>query len=148
MSSTSLTFTWLPVVSSRNSSPDRSSDTEPAILFRCQTNGFATLYKGVVMFEPGWRRSGGHCTILVTRYLLVSRVEHEVNNDLRSSLLGSDSISGLYKFRRRKFVGFRANIRPIENISCCLGVMSTIKESGSGSEKRFPSQQNSLDSVK
>jgi len=35
--------------------------------------------------------------ILVTRYLLVSRVEHEVNNDLRLSLLGSDSISGLYK---------------------------------------------------
>jgi len=37
--------------------------------------------------------------IPVTRYLLVSRVESEVNNDLRSSFLGSDSISGLYKSR-------------------------------------------------
>jgi len=36
---------------------------------------------------------------LVTRYLSVSRVENEVNNDLRLSLLGSDNISGLYKLR-------------------------------------------------
>ena len=35
--------------------------------------------------------------ILMTRYLLVSRPEKEVNNDLRSSSFGSDSISGLYK---------------------------------------------------
>ena len=41
---------------------------------------------------------------LVTRYLFVSRVESEVNNDLRSSLLGSESISGLYKWRRLTFV--------------------------------------------
>jgi len=37
--------------------------------------------------------------IFVTRYLLVNRVEHEVNNDLKSSLLGSDIIDGLYKWR-------------------------------------------------
>ena len=85
--------------------------------------------------------------MLVTRYLLVSRVENEVNNDLRSSLLGSDSISGLYKLAG-KSIGFRANIRPIEDISCCLGVMSTVKESGLRSAKRFPSQQNSLASAK
>jgi len=36
---------------------------------------------------------------LVTRYLSVSRVESEVNNDLRSLFLGSDSINGLYKLR-------------------------------------------------
>ena len=35
--------------------------------------------------------------ILVTRYLLVRQVESEVNNNLRSSLPGSDSINGLYK---------------------------------------------------
>ena len=83
------------LVSPRNPSLDRSFDTEPAVSFRCQTNGFTTLYKGV-MFETGSRRSGGHCMILVTRYLLVSRVENEVNNDLRSSLFGSDSITGSY----------------------------------------------------
>ena len=33
---------------------------------------------------------------LVTRYLLVSRVEKETNNDLKLSLLGSDRQSGLY----------------------------------------------------
>ena len=44
---------------------------------------------------------------LVTRYLLVSRVENDVNNDLKSSLLGSDSISGLYNSRQR-YVRFQA----------------------------------------
>ena len=34
---------------------------------------------------------------LMTRYLSVSRVEREANNDLKSSLLGSDRPSGLYK---------------------------------------------------
>ena len=90
---------WSPFVSPRNSSPDHSSATELVLSFRCQTNGFSTLNRGVVMCEPGWPGSGGHCMILVTRYLLVSRVEHEVNNDLKSSLLGSDSISGSYKRR-------------------------------------------------
>ena len=65
------------------------------------------LYKGVVMFEPGWQGSGGHWMTLVTRYLLVSRVENDVNNDLKSSLLGSDSISGLYNSRQR-YVRFQA----------------------------------------
>jgi len=37
--------------------------------------------------------------ILVTRYLLVDRVENKVNNDLSSSFLGSVSIRGLYKLR-------------------------------------------------
>ena len=86
--------------------------------------------------------------ILVTRYLLVSRVENKVNNDLRSSLLGSDSISGLYKLRWRKYVRFQAITRSIEDSLCCLRVMSAIKESDLRSEKRFPSQQNSLESVK
>jgi len=45
---------------------------------------------------------------LVTRYLLVSRVEHEVNNDLRSSLFGSDSISGLYKVSSLRFCRWKA----------------------------------------
>ena len=33
---------------------------------------------------------------LVMRYLLVSRVEKEINNELKSLLLGSDRPSGLY----------------------------------------------------
>ena len=33
---------------------------------------------------------------LVMRYLLVSRVEKETNNDLKSPLLGSDRQRGLY----------------------------------------------------
>jgi len=70
---------------------------ELAVLsFRYQTNGFATLCKYAMVLEP-W--SLEYCMIPVTRYLLVSRVESEVNNDLRSSFLGSDSISGLYKSR-------------------------------------------------
>ena len=81
---------------------------------------------------------------LVTRYLLVSRVENEVNNDLRSSLLGSDSISGLYKSRGLESVRLKATIK---DTSCRLGVMSAIKESSSRSAKRFPSQQNSLESA-
>ena len=40
-------------VSAPDSSLDHFSDIEPALSFRCQTNGFATVYKGVVMFEPG-----------------------------------------------------------------------------------------------
>ena len=97
ISCTSVTLTWSPCVSPCNLSPDCSSDTGPVISFQCQTNGFAMRYKGVVAFEPGWRGSGGHCMILVTRYLLVRQVESEVNNNLRLSLLGSDSINGLYK---------------------------------------------------
>jgi len=54
------------------------------------------LYQRVLMPEPGWRGSEGHCMTLVMRYLLVSRVERETNNDFKSSLLGSDRPSGLY----------------------------------------------------
>ena len=86
--------------------------------------------------------------ILVTRYLLVSRVENEVNNALRSSLFGSDSITGSYNLTGQTPVGFQVIIRYIEDILCRLGVMSAIKESGSRSAKRFPSQQKFLESVK
>ena len=73
-----------------------SPTTEPAPSFRCQTNGFARLYQYVAL-EPDLRGSGGHRITLVTRYLLVSRVEEETNNDLKSSSsLGSDWPSGLY----------------------------------------------------
>ena len=69
---------------------------EPAPSFRCQTNGFAMLHKGVVTPEGSPRGSGGHCMTRVTRYLLVSREEKETNNDLKSSSLESDRPSGLY----------------------------------------------------
>jgi len=129
--SLSFTPTWSPFAS-----PDRSSNPEPALSFLCQTNGFATLYKDPVMFELGWPGSGRRCTILVTRYLLVSRVESEVNNDLKLSSLGSDSISELCKPRLRMFAEFQP-IQPYEDGSCFL--MSAI-ESDSRSAKRFPSQ--------
>jgi len=135
----SFTPIWAPFVS-----PDRSSDPEPALSYRCQTNGFATLYKDVVMFEPGWSGSGRRCMILVTRHLLVSRVESEVNNDLKLSSLGSDSISELCQWRSRMSGQFQP-IPPRKNRSRFL--MSAI-ESGSRSAKRFPSRQNPLESVK
>ena len=140
----SSSLTWSPFAPRRNSSPDCPSDTGPALSFWYQTNGFAALYKGVVVFEPG---SGRHCIILVTRYLLVSRVENEVNNDLKSSLLGNNNISGSYK-SRKGFIRFQMITRSIEDISYCLGVMSTFKESDSRSAKRLPSQENSLQSEK
>ena len=42
--------------------------------------------------------------ILVTKYLIVSRVESYVNNDLKSSLLGSDNNIGLYRMRQSVFI--------------------------------------------
>ena len=39
---------------------------------------------------------GAHCMTLVMRYLLVSRVEKETNNDLKSLSIGSDRPNGLY----------------------------------------------------
>ena len=48
------------------------------------------------VLEPYRRGSGGHSMTLVTRYLLVSRVERETNDELKLSLLGSDKPSGLY----------------------------------------------------
>ena len=101
ISSIFLTLAWPPFVSPHNPSPGRFSDTEPALSFRCQTNGFVTLYKGIVMVELGWRGSGGHRMILVTRYLLASRVENEANNDLKSSLLGC--IRNLANYNPRLF---------------------------------------------
>jgi len=86
--------------------------------------------------------------IPVTRYLLVSRVDSKVNNVLRLSLLGSDSINGLYKWRKWKAGQVQASTKSSEDISCDLGVMFAIKESHLKSAKRFPSQQNSLESVK
>jgi len=82
--------------------------------------------------------------ILVTRHLLVSRVESEVNNDLNLSSLGSDSISELFGLRSRASAQFEAVQRC--NDSLCF-LMSAI-ESGSRSAKRFPSRRNSLESVK
>ena len=76
----------------------------------------------------------------------MSRVESEVNNDLRSSLIGSDSISGLFKWFRQSFVRSQAITQ--SSGLYCVGVMSAIEESDSRSSKRFPSQQNSLESVK
>jgi len=131
--------TWSPFIS-----PDHSSDPKPALSFRCQTNGFAMLYKVVVMFEPGWSGSGRRCTILVTRYLLASRVESEVSNDLKLSSLGSDSISKLCGLKLRKSAQYEPN--QLSKDSLCF-VMSAI-ESDSRSAKRFPSRQNSLESVK
>ena len=83
--------------------------------------------------------------IPVTRYLLVSRVENEANNDLRSLLLGSDSISGLYKSKQLTRVQSQT---VIEDSLCCLGMMPAIKEGDSRPERRFPSQQNSMEPVK
>ena len=54
------------------------------------------LHQRVVMLEPYRQGSAGHCITRVTRYLLVSRVEKETNNDLNLSLLGSDRPSGWY----------------------------------------------------
>ena len=73
------------------------------------------------------------------KYLLVSRIEIEVNNDLRSLLLGSDSIVGFYRMRRS-----------IEDILCCPRVMSAItvnEESDSRSTKWFPLRQNPLEYI-
>jgi len=89
---------------------------------------------------------------LVTRYLLVSRVESEANNDLRSSFLGSDNISGLYKSSLWWLsVRFRANTLMEllkSRILRWIGVMSAFKESDLRSAMRFPSQENSLESVR
>jgi len=82
--------------------------------------------------------------ILVTRHLLASRVESEVNNDLKLSSLGSDSISELCKRKSRTSAKFQPLRLP--KASLCF-LMSAI-ESDSRSAKRFPSQQNFLESVK
>jgi len=82
--------------------------------------------------------------MLVTRHLLVSRVESEVNNDLKLSSLGSDSIRELCKPRSRKSAQLET-IQRSKDSSCSL--MSAI-ESDSRSTKRFPSRENSFEPVK
>ena len=91
----------------------------------------------------------------VTRYLLVSRVERETNNELKPSLLGSDRQSGSYKPMESRGGSYTLRAtslslrRPaFSDILCCLGVMFTSKESEMRSSKRFPSQQKSSESVK
>jgi len=83
--------------------------------------------------------------ILVTRHLLVSRVESEVNNDLKSSSLGSDSITELRKPRLQNFAQFE-----ITQLGCKDSVrfITSAIESDLRSAKRFPSRQNSFESVK
>ena len=91
---------------------------------------------------------------LVMRYLLVSRVEKEANNDLKSSLLGSDRQSGSYNSTKQPKWSYALTALlspwypPLSDILCCLGVMFAFKESDSRSVKRFPSQQKSSKSVK
>ena len=120
--------------------------TKPAPSCRCQTNAFAMLYKRVVMLEL-WV----HFMTCVTRYLLVSWVERETNNDLKSSLVGSDRPSGLYNsmggLSRPQWSTVTMLLSPWcpshRDILCFLGVMFALK-----SVKRFPSKQKSPESVK
>jgi len=84
---------------------------------------------------------------LVMRYLFVSRVERETNNDLKSSSLrGSDRSSGLYNsvklvpgwmyaLTKSLFLGCPS----LSDISCGLGMMFAFEDSNSKSAKRFPS---------
>ena len=64
----------------------------------------------------------------------MNRVENEINNDLRSSLLGSDSRSGLYKLRSRKSVRFQAITRSFED---SLGGCPPLMKAARGQEKGF-----------
>ena len=81
------------------------------------------------------------------RYLLVHRVERETNNELKSSLLGSDRPSGLCNSYNLEEVFVIAMYR-CSDILCCVGVMFAVKESDLRSAKRFPSQQKSSESAK
>ena len=85
--------------------------------------------------------------MLVTRCLSVSRVESEDNNNLRSSFLASDSFRELPKFILLRFTGLESIKQSIKDSLCCTVVVSA-KEGDSRSAKRFPSRQNSLESVK
>ena len=93
----------------------------------------------------------------VTRYLLVSRVERETNNDLKSSLAGSDWQSGLYNGMKapESYAITRPLIMALSiwslllvNILCSLGAMFAFKESDLQSARRFPSQRKYPESVK
>jgi len=91
---------------------------------------------------------------LVMRYLLVSRLEKEANNDLKSSFLGSDSPSGLYKMMEPPkswctlTTSFSLWCSYLADILCRLGAMPAFKESDLRSAKRFPSQQKDSEAVK
>ena len=71
---------------------------------------------------------------LVTRYPLVSRVEREVNNDLRLSLLGSDNMNGLYN-------GSPSNYRhphdPLKIVCAALGRYPLLKKETRGQQRGF-----------
>ena len=119
--------------------------TEPVSSIRCQTNGFAMLHQYAVL-ESGPQGIRGHCMTFVMRYLLMNRVEREANNDLKSSLLGSDSPSGLYNsVKPPEWYTITTPLSlwrpPLSDILCCFGVMFTLKGSELNSAKRFPSQQ-------
>ena len=89
----------------------------------------------------------------VTRYLLVSRVERETNNDLKSLLLGSDRPSGSYNSEKPSgwwctlTTPLSLSCPPLSDILCRLGVMFAFKEGDLRSAKRFPSQEKSSESV-
>ena len=87
---------------------------------------------------------------IVMRYLLVSRVEKETNNDLKSLLFGSDRPSGSYNSVKPSITTTSLSLwcPSLSDILCCLGVMFAFKESDLRSAKRFPSQQKSSESVK
>ena len=70
----------------------------------------------------------------MTRYELVSRGAREVKNELKTGLSGSDESV------------LPTTPRPVTVF--CLEVMSASRMRDLKSEKRFPSQQNCLESVK
>ena len=82
------------------------------------------------------------------------RVERETNNDLRSSLLGSDRPSGLCNLMKPTELYVLTTSPSLwcpphcSDILCCLGVMVAFKESDLRSVKMFPSQKKSLEFVK
>ena len=91
---------------------------------------------------------------LVMIYRLVSRVEKVINNDLKSSLLGSDRPSGSYNSAKSPESWYALTVPlsfqypPFSDILCRFGAMFAVKESDLMSVKRFPSQQKSSESVK
>ena len=82
------------------------------------------------------------------------RVERETNNELNSSLFGSDRPSGLCNLLKpsRQKSGFTEwsifEYQHCSDILCRVGVMFAIKESDLRSAKKFPSQQKSSESAK
>ena len=70
---------------------------------------------------------------LVTRYLLVDRVEREVNSVLTPSLIGSEKQSGLYTgikpcmFERTKKQSLPPWYPPFSDTLCCLEAVPSFK---------------------